>query len=919
MDVLKYIWGKACKAEINGKENFAYHPLVCHLIDAVAVAEVFWDEILSDYLKTQLDKLFFDNYTTTRNWFLFITGLHDLGKATPVFQSLIPELAEKLHQLGLKTYSIKKYHSILSGELFYRHLISGDIDIKIDSQELLFYTKYIIGGHHGVIPKAVNFSEIIQEHLGDGLWKELQKDLIKIIATFSGINQVGELKLPVSSIMTKQHQALLIFVLGFISVIDWIASNEGFFNFFTDFENIRDLEENYFKISRKRAKEAIAKIGWTNWNSMKIKQIQPFKKIFPLIRELRPMQDLLINHLEEISSPCLVIIEAPMGEGKTEAALYLEHYLEENDDLQGTYIALPTQATANQMFTRVKEFLSYTKKGIRTNLHLLHGNAILSDKYCLLKTNSKNYDEEESYIVADEWFTFRKRGLISPFGVGTIDQILLSVLPIKHFFVRLFGLAGKVIIVDEVHSYDVYMSVILEYLLYWLKLLGSSVVLLSATLPSIKRKKLIQAYYAKNNEFEDKPYPRMTICNENQIKTLSFDVSLKKQGDNSVLIKWIDESSLTEKLRILLEKGGRIAIVCNKVRRAQELYTNLKTLKESGITIELLHSRFPFIQRNEIERSVLKEYGKNCDHTQAARILVSTQIIEQSLDLDFDLIISDLAPMDLLFQRMGRLHRHTHDNNGNVVIRPKKMKRPEFWLIKPNFNEYSIPKFSYPIYSKYILLKTFLHLWPVKSISIPDDIEEKIELVYGDYDLIPDFFKKVKKYWEKEILKTKDAQDNLESMKILSAKYKLISNPSDEDFFEDFSVFLEENSPEAQESLQSLTRVTRPSISLVCLYKGPKGLYLDKNLTRSIDLNEVPNQLIAKDILDYSIKISNYQIFKYFSSNLNSIPNKWKKTSLVSHIHYVILTQDSLTKEFYFDIEQIRIYLKDELGIYINY
>lgn len=920
MSTLKNIWGKARKTNLEGDLRLVHHPLICHLIDVAAVAEVFFEDVFSQYLRNQLQVIFSKNRETTKHWLMFIAGIHDLGKATPIFQSKVPELAENLHKIGLKTYSDNKYHSIISGELFYSHFKSGEYDFTIENNFLLNKLRYVIGGHHGVFPKAVNFIQITPDHLGNGLWKEAQSELIKILAEFCCLNGDDSLLSSYSDnlIESGRINALLVFIGGFISVVDWIGSNDYFFNFYSEFENADELKNEYFNLSRLRAKNAIEKIGWANWKySNEKNRIIPFKEIFPFIKELRPLQKKIIDNLKNFSLPCLTIIEAPMGEGKTEAALYLEHYLEQNKELHGAYIALPTQATANQMFLRIKAFLIKIKQGLRVNLHLLHGNAVISDEYSQLKTNSKNFDIEESNIVADDWFTYRKRGLISPFGVGTIDQLLLSVLPIRHFFVRLFGLAGKIIIIDEVHSYDVYMSTILEWLLYWLRLLGSSVILLSATLPSFKRNSLIQQFNGQSIDI-NVPYPRITICSESGVIVENFDVALKKQGEESIKLMWVEEVKLPQKIEQIFKNGGRVAIICNKVRRAQDLFLKLKYLQKSGVEVDLLHSRFPFIQRDNIEKNLLEKYGKYKDHRISSLLLISTQIIEQSMDLDFDLMVSDLAPVDLLFQRMGRLHRHTHDKEGERVIRPKNLKRPEFWILKPNLNDAKIPKFTYPIYSRYILLKTFLYLWPVKQISIPDDLEKFIELVYSETVNIPEVLKSHHVQWYEKLERAKAKMEGSEEEKKLSAKYQLIPDPCDEDFFDDFAVYYEENTPEAQQSLQLKTRIIMPSIQLVCLYKLNDELYLDRDGTIKLDLTKVPLIQDAKNILNYSTRISNFQIFKYFMELSSSRPKSWKKNTLTRTLHYVILTKEEGSEDFFFETDKNKVFLKKKLGIYIE-
>ncbi|MHA1267508.1 MAG: CRISPR-associated helicase Cas3' [Candidatus Helarchaeota archaeon] len=922
MTILKHIWGKARKNLGNGDLQYKFHPLICHLIDVAAVAEVYWDTVLSVYVKNLISSYLFKNSERAKKWLTFLAGIHDIGKATPIFQSKVPELSNNLYKIfRLKCFSIPKYHSILSAEILDRYLNCEDSKIKIEDPVLKDSLKNILSGHHGAFSRSNSFAEIIPPYIGTGPWEQIQLEIIQLVLDFCGLTQDRLTVTPLSKDLSidEKFKALLIFIAGFISVVDWIGSNEEFFDYYNDFNNGADLKAKYFQLSRARAKKAIHKIGWVNWQNACNTTVLLFREIFPFIRELRPLQTQVVENIQTLKNPCLIIIEAPMGEGKTEAALYLEHYLEVTHSLQGAYIALPTQATANQMFNRVQSFLKNTKKGLRINLHLLHGHATLSEEYSLLKTKSKNFDEQESAIVADEWFTYRKRGLISPFGVGTIDQVLLSVLSLKHFFVRLFGLAGKIIIIDEVHSYDIYMSTIMEKLLYWLKLLGSSVILLSATLPSSKRKKLIQTFSGAIGTNPEAPYPRITICRENEVTSTSFDVQLKKQYDNSIKISWIEEDRIANLLKERLKNGGKAAIICNKVRRAQNLYLQLKgALENLGVQLDLLHARYPYSWRDEIEQTILKKYGKNREISEKAHVLVSTQIIEQSLDLDFDIMISDFAPIDLLFQRMGRLHRHTHDITGNPIHRPTELTPPQFIIIKPKLNEFSIPQFSYPIYSREILLRTFLHIWHVPRISIPDDIEPMIEAVYSEQCIIPPEFEHRRVQWELELQNAKDKQQKRNLSKESKAYARLIPDPSDEDFFDSFSLYLKDDTSEAQQSFHSLTRITLPSINLICLYKLPEGLFLDPDKTIPIDLQKPIDSETAKTLLNYAIKVTHSLLFHHFTQNKHSIPQTWKENSILRNCHSVILSHDNNSDLFFFEIENVRAYLCKDLGLYIQ-
>ena len=254
---------------------------------------------------------------------------------------------------------------------------------------------------------------------------------------------------------------------------------------------------------------------------------------------------------------------------------------------RGFYLALPTQATANQMHGRVVDFLrnAFTAPiavGEDVNLVLAHGGAWLRD---LERLPKGVYDEDgprPGAVGAGEWFLSAKRSLLAPYGVGTIDQALMAVHQVKHVFVRLYGLAGKAVVIDEVHAYDTYMTGLLERLLEWLGALGSPVVLLSATLPTGRRLKLAEAYARVRGDVatEGEPvatsYPRMTWLEGGKVCADSFEAAdrskrslkLNKIGDS--------EDAVRDLLLKELDGGGCAVVICNTVGRAQEMYRALQ-------------------------------------------------------------------------------------------------------------------------------------------------------------------------------------------------------------------------------------------------------------------------------------------------------------------------------------------------------
>ena len=351
-----------------------------------------------------------------------------------------------------------------------------------------------------------------------------------------------------------------------------------------------------------------------------------------------------------------------MGEGKTEAALLAADAL----GPRGFYVALPTQATSNQAFTRVSDFLTHRYPGSPVHLQLLHGHASLSEEVKTLRRNATLYfrpaegDREDMgdagfpAVLAAEWFTYRKRGLLAPFGVGTIDQVLLADLATRHVFVRLFGLAHKAVVLDEVHAYDTYMTHLTEGLVEWLGALDASVVLLSATLPKARREALVRAYLRgrgiESTSVPSAPYPRITWAGDDG--TGSHEVVTSARNRRTVRLGWVspdlprtpqDGFPIGAKLQEFLVDGGRAAVICNTVRRAQETYGALCSIF-SRHEIDLWHSQFPLSDRRLREERCLRVFGKERDPAVHRSVLVATQVIEQSLDLDFDLIVPTLSP-----------------------------------------------------------------------------------------------------------------------------------------------------------------------------------------------------------------------------------------------------------------------------------
>jgi CRISPR-associated endonuclease/helicase Cas3 len=626
-----------------------------------------------------------------------------------------------------------------------------------------------------------------------------------------------------------------------------------------------------------------------------------------------------------------------MGIGKTEAAFYLIRHWEAGIGLRGSYFALPTQATSNQMFTRAREFLEKTYLA-QVNLQLLHGHAALSHELQLLQQGyrhlltprySGDNHEDSQRVISAEWFTYRKRGLLAPFGVGTVDQALLGMLQTRHFFVRLFGLTGKTVIIDEVHAYEAYMTTLLERLLEWLAALGSPVVLLSATLPAERRKGLARAY-AKGLGLNPVPtlsqpdYPRITWVTPSNQGVQS--ITQPPESSRELILRWIpdDLTDLPSRLQGALTNGGCAAIICNTVRRAQEVYHALKPLfpgvaDDGGPKLELFHSQFLYQDREDREKRALSRFGKPDGKVilsdgqevivqrPGKAILVATQVIEQSLDLDFDLMVTDIAPIDLLLQRAGRLHRHERGEK-----RPQGLGAAQLWVRQPVLAD-GVPQFdggSASVYEPHLLLRTWLALQErtdqgIVTLKLPDDIDALVQQVYRDGSAAPDLAPALRDALEDTKIKMNDelqkeateAKDRwIKGPDYEGALWRLAQDPKEEDTLELHQVH------------RALTRWGPPNVQVVLLYGNNEQPAWDRERLNLIsNIKETPKLEQARQLLSCSATLSDPRVV--FELLGQHPPPAWRRSSLLRN-HRLLFVGQAIGK--------YHITIDDETGISIS-
>jgi CRISPR-associated helicase Cas3 len=386
----------------------------------------------------------------------------------------------------------------------------------------------------------------------------------------------------------------------------------------------------------------------------------------------------------------LLIVEAPTGSGKTELALAVAGEMIRRRHLQGAIIALPTQATTDAMFTRVMSWIKWvaTRSPQQVGIQLAHGRNDLNEQFQNLylskdhKVETFDDDGGKPGVFASSWMAKRWRATLAPLVVGTIDQVLLAALKSRHVLLRHLGLMGKVVVIDEVHAADSYMETYLEAALTWLGMYHVPVVLLSATLPGDRRAALVAAYRRGREGREDElpvhiergiGYPVLTgyAAAGDRVDVEPTAASRLDQGLRRSIRPLVihDDADIAAFLDEKLVDGGCAVVIRNTVKAAQTTYEELvRHFGKDDLT--LTHARFLAADRVTKDRTMLDLFGRASVHRPHRHVVVATQVIEQSLDVDFDLMLSDPAPMDLVLQRIGRLHRHPGRERPPALVDP---------------------------------------------------------------------------------------------------------------------------------------------------------------------------------------------------------------------------------------------------------
>ena len=813
-------------------ESDHWLPLWLHLLDAAALAEHLAGRWLApttrDLIERELAGSASDLSPTEEFLLLasWVAGVHDIGKCTPAFSCQVGKLDDRMKEAGLRHEQIdplerRRVPHALAGHLVLRSWLTGEHGWGHGPANAL---ASVVGAHHGIPPTKAALTNELSGHehlLGDDAWAAARRELLDLVTARTG----AEPLLP-GWAKRRWSQPFLVELSGLVIVADWIASTEAYFP-------LLPLDDDGARLLAPGAHAGRADAGLSRleipapWRP-RDDDADPDSLLagrfdLPAGARATDVQARTLAAARAMELPGLLVVEESTGGGKTEAALMAAEVLAARTGRAGVLFALPTQATTDAMFSRELSWLerieeAYAAGGAPSDfaVQLLHGRARLNEEARPLRRRGYEirdrllgslggqegaprpagigWDEEEARggqplgaaarrradLAILSWFNGRKKAMLSDFVVTTVDHLLFGAMRSPHLAMRHLGLSRKVVVVDEVHSYSTYMNVYLDRALTWLASYGVPVVLLSATLSEARCTALVDAYrrglrLAAGERVPRRPapealrtpFPCLVTAGRERTEVVPTSASGRR---STVRVRRLTRDALVPLLTESLADGGCALVVRNTVRRAQETYELLR--ETFGEDVSLNHARFTIRDRLAKDDDLLRRFGPPRARPSRPHraIVVATQVVEQSLDVDFDLLVSDLAPIDLVLQRMGRLHRHERR-------RPVRLTTPTCyvdWLPATASDDPAVEAGAKAIYGEQDMLMSAAALDRVLGgpgiVTVPDDVHDLIEAVYGADAPVPP-------RWQGAVAQARQEHDVQRKKKHDAAKAFLLEEP----------------------------------------------------------------------------------------------------------------------------------------------
>ncbi|MFH8986761.1 type I-E CRISPR-associated protein Cse1/CasA [Streptomyces sp. NPDC017940] len=751
------VWAK------HDRKTDGWLPLWRHMADSAAVAGKLWDDWLPRSMKGLVAEALPEGEADARRLAVFLGGVHDIGKASPAFACQVDLLAEGMRTAGLDMLSRKEYGTDrrlaphgLAGQLLLQEWLESrhGLNPRASGQFAV-----VAGGHHGTPPEHQQIHDLqlrsrLLRHPGssEAEWRRVQYELLDGCAEMADVGSRwaswGAARLP---------QPVQVVLTAVVILSDWIASAPELFPYDpASWQPAGPLGETRRLHAAWRGLELPGP-----WSPREPEQAAEtlFAERFTLPEgaRIRPVQEEAVRVARAMPAAGLLMIEAPMGEGKTEAAFAAAEILAARSGAGGCLVALPTRATGDAMFPRLLRWLDKLPLDGPQSVVLAHAKAALNDVWAGIMRRDRRaiaaveldgrqqVDAEHAAertepagLHAHQWLRGRKKALLASFAVGTVDQVLFAGLKSRHLALRHLAVAGKVVIIDEVHAYDAYMSRYLDRVLEWLAAYRVPVVLLSATLPADRRRSLAAAYTGQPTEADglgpesvpDDAYPLITAVAPGATTQVARPAAASGRRTDVCLERLNDDlDRLADRLESELAGGGCALVVRNTVDRVLAAADVLRERFGDG-AVTVAHSRFLAADRAARDMELRERFGPGSDPVTGPHVVVASQVVEQSLDVNFDLLVTDLAPVDLLLQRMGRLHRHPRERPPRLAQARCLVTGVADW---PSATPQPV-KGSASIYGEYLLLRTLAvldtHL-EGEPLVLPDHISPLVQEVYG--------------------------------------------------------------------------------------------------------------------------------------------------------------------------------------------
>jgi len=704
-------WGKSNR----DPKGQGYDLVLTHAIDSGCVALAMWD-LVFDRRKKNLIKsmLGIRRDAEARLALAWIVSMHDVGKVSPGFEGKVEELAFCLKE----GYEPNKHvdddatdHGMATLDFFMFVIATRYPEHK----KVVESIGRVLAGHHG---KFKNWQETTRRLFGDGKWDEARTCHCDALNSLFGKPDFGKVK--------KFSPVAICFLAGFVALCDWISSDKRKFGFFSPTNEKINCDEAesekmiraHFRKTLTTATDVVKRIGFV---APSLKRKKSFKELFGF--HPYDSQKKAGELARSMKGPLLIIIEDQTGCGKTEAGLWALAQA----GLLPCYTGLPTQAMANLQRKRYSEFFrAYYDEEVP--IALAHSRA--------------NYVMSNDSVLSDDFLSGKRTAIFSPCGIGTIDQPLMGVIKCKHYFTRLFALFGRSQVFDEIHSYDAYMSENLTTLIGYLKAMGCSIVLMTATLTTEKKREFVQAFSSdgKGHKFKDH-FPSILVYDGKSPPKISRIKGRERLLNFSMIttLDMKDDSPLLHKLNVDFKDGGCVAVVRTVIDDVQRTYRTL--VGEYGRKmVRNWHARHVSFVRARTEKELYDALGVEA-YRGASRperlIVVASPILGECLNISFDGMYGDLAPLDVLIQRMGRIHRFVCQLVKEGILAGTAEKKLVYNCLLPPMLEGSYDWGSVGnVYLPFLLDNTARILSEYPVINDPRDTKRLVNLCYPDQNTI---------------------------------------------------------------------------------------------------------------------------------------------------------------------------------------